>query len=1657
MPTLTKICESVLFEIFINANFPATKLILVVFWFSFFQNIFWFRVLSEERYFCTQTEASMDDRKKSGDSEIFKKAITTVEEKKTCNPPISNSCVNLNLKPNVKFTVKHARTLDKHTLTYDELKSPDQIPDYILKTLMIANYHAREFKLKPSTGNKDKNKINRSRYDSDESEDDDENKTKDSDSDESVHEDFMGVNPMDGLLSIFHCSDTFLRRDLAIKLSACQLSVPFLLPDPITPSKNVTMMLSALENITKSWKGASCNKECAQEVFATEYPFPVVSFVRVGTNSISKSSLINKIMSDDIGDHNFFFHKNIKGGDVKRKVVDGLVELSWYLPGGSEGQTLRKEICFANLRGDARNFTKQLGLLLKISSVLSILLPSECPDENMTNFLKKATEGSAKVILIFKEKRGAKAKEYFNDLRSKHRGKLSLITSDSKPNEYDFLQSIRQKVHENINGVKAEPLVKLASCASEYDINIDHEKLHFRLETSVDTWLELGTKKAKSLLKLQTHVPNFAKLEREKFCPKHHGKSKRDVDEIYKDIEAEKEAQKESFTQLDERILHYLNCIAVMHETERNFALNEVKHQLDKMSLQIMANLHQEYRAASINLQKKKKNRGKSDARSSEEEHLKQLEESISNCSFGLEHVIRELAQLYQLPDITTNDYPGAAAEILLSGQPLELLDGDSSYIPLRWFNAVYQKLEQKTKNAKIFVISVLGIQSSGKSTMLNTMFGLEFPVSAGRCTRGAFASLITVSESLKSLSKLDYVLIIDTEGLRGSADPLWREHDNELATFAIGMADVTIVNIFGENHSEMKEFLEIAVHAFLKMKLVKEKKSCKIVHQNVAATDATDKLIVDRLHLKQDLDKMAKLAAFQENCEDKFERIDDIMSFDENEDVFYIPSLLKGSPPMAPVNPNYGRAVHRVKENIIALMCSKERCQLSVSNFRKRVTSLWNAMLQENFIFSFRNTIEVRAYTSLDRKYFEESVNLMVIGMGELERKIQVALTRCSTRDEREKQWEVSKKQIREEAEALREKMEVQMKVFFETSEDKATLEQWKENIMNKIEQLKENQLTSITSNCSATFHYLQNRQDVEEQTYEKELLQKAKKFIISAHNSDDAEKCKAAFKQEWKQWIVDVPQCQESKIDINDKMIDVLCGTSRVLNVEMTRKLKERNYSITSFKEIPPKVDISQLSISFKNKAYNFFWQQQQQVISSVEIIIDQAINRALDFARTRSKTGGRCTVNDFTQMYHKVIKTIDEETKNSSFKFSKPLKCDVLLYTFANAYKIFDDMEERYYQERDIRGELERNLQPKLETYFLNLCNEMEKEVLVATSVVDVLQAPIESELNKAMGPVVTGELLKISMYQSKGPFHASVLIQLGKEGKFEPYIPYLENPVNFLKNRLMESVQNYCVKQQPAIITLLLTNEAIKIKGKVFDAISTANKATKAGSKKLTSWIRSFVKNCSTLAITNEMFAVAAINEDLKEMDVFEAKVREKITHFLELLIMRDVNLATFQKWNPSPHEHLFTSMFGCQNLCPFCKGLCDQTTQNHVGNHSTRIHRPQCVTGYRYLLTERLATNICTTDVAGEDRFQNIDTSGEWHAYNDYQSVNDYYESWTIPPDPSFEASTYWQWFVATFSKELAEHYKAKLPIIPEAWKRLSFREVQKQLREDYNL
>ncbi len=350
---------------------------------------------------------------------------------------------DLKLNPDVKFTLKKARIVDNNTINDKALTSASEIPKYIVEKLMIVDYRARAFKLN-HVG------VEQAGATFDESDDEDE-------AHQAIKE---TVNPMDAFLVMFHCSDDFLRQDLAIKLSACQLSVPFLLPDPTQPSEKITMMLWALEGIKKSWKAASVNNEHAkaQHVFVSEHPFPIVSFIRIGTSAFSKSILLNKIMSDVNGYHDFFFHKDCKGGGVERKIVDGLVELCWYLPGERKRQAFQKEICFANLRGDARGYKKQMSVLTKISTVLFLLLPSEYPQQSTKDILVETAETDAKVFLVFKEKLPEDAKQYFDDFKREHRGKLSFLQKSTHANEDDFVEIVRQKIERSISKAKCMPL-----------------------------------------------------------------------------------------------------------------------------------------------------------------------------------------------------------------------------------------------------------------------------------------------------------------------------------------------------------------------------------------------------------------------------------------------------------------------------------------------------------------------------------------------------------------------------------------------------------------------------------------------------------------------------------------------------------------------------------------------------------------------------------------------------------------------------------------------------------------------------------------------------------------------------------------------------------------------------------------------------------------------------------------------------------------------------------------------------------------------------------------------------------------------------------------------------------------------------------------------
>ena len=102
-----------------------------------------------------------------------------------------------------------------------------------------------------------------------------------------------------------------------------------------------------------------------------------------------------------------------------------------------------------------------------------------------------------------------------------------------------------------------------------------------------------------------------------------------------------------------------------------------------------------------------------------------------------------------------------------------------------------------------------MGLQSSGKSTFLNTQYNLRFAVAGGRCTKGIFILPVILNEELRKSFKddLHFMLIFDTEGLCAQELGIRQENrskDGEMATACIGIADVTAINSMNFQNLEL-------------------------------------------------------------------------------------------------------------------------------------------------------------------------------------------------------------------------------------------------------------------------------------------------------------------------------------------------------------------------------------------------------------------------------------------------------------------------------------------------------------------------------------------------------------------------------------------------------------------------------------------------------------------------------------------------------------------------------------------------------------------------------------------------------------------------------------------------------------------------------------
>ncbi|CAJ1073040.1 Hypothetical predicted protein [Xyrichtys novacula] len=1536
-----------------------------------------------------------------------------------------------------KLSLSRILQIDEKTTTDEPTKCNSDLPWYFLKKLMMVNVTARNVKFTSTSESACAAHTDGTEFDIDELFDNLDSGDK--------------LNPLDIITALFLCSDSFVQQEMALKMSLCQFSVPLLLPNCDT--KQCTLMLWALRNIVKSYTPLSLSESkgfIEDRIVVSK--LPMVSFVRLGECSLSKSEILNKLLSNSQQYHDTFVHRNMENGNCPRQISNGLTEISWYLPCGNKNMDVFSEpVAVANLRGDITSFETQFAFLCQTSAAVFVFfdnLDSEC--KLLTNQHHKAQiflVGNYQCQRIKKDALGKVVKKL-------KLTKTQVLMKTPQINDADFIKNLRETVCNVVENSKEKMgIEQMADIAHELEILVDEDcgecQTAKKNADAITAGIQDILKYKKAQLPLQGETwKELTSLEK-KECRLKIKES--ETLEEYKSELQEKKAQlreKQRSNGVSDAMTRFINAIS-SSDTEMCYFLKWMRMNLDNLSRQKLSGLRETY--------KKKKKSPKN------KKEIKKIDRQLSNSSLGIEHFFREMGQIYEasvsLPETNPSrqqfkHLPRLCAGLLLHGFPLELVDGDASNIPLRWVTDVLSELNDLVSPNKILVVTVLGVQSTGKSTLLNTMFGVQFAVSSGRCTRGAFMLLIKVNDDVKKELNCDFLVIIDTEGLKSpelsKLDNSY-EHDNELATLVVGLSDITIVNIAMENATEMRDILQIVVHAFLRMKGVGKKPKCLFVHQNVADRSAPEKNLRERELLLEDLNKMTQAAAKMEKKEE-YKSFTDLIEYSPDTGSVYIPGLWNGSPPMAPVNAGYSVAVYELKKSVLKMLGDCKTSVNKISEFAESIKDLWSAVKHENFIFSFRNSLVADAYMKLCTEFNKwewEFKKEMYSWTKKAETKISNTGSGKSEGSSFGQLLTRLKSEASSELSKWEKKLLDNLEEYFKKKEGHVDLvEAYREEFANSAKSLRREMERSVKNQLTVATDIRKGMIKVDKikMNHTKKVKERVLALIEECRkkkdNMTDTDLDKE-FNKMWDEMVREIDLCKQEPTDVWASVKGVLRDNltwkgSHVCELLEKKKLEDCG-------NMPFKYTVEGKYKQLKHKFCDWFRIEDQ--VEALQKLAEQIIEDCTQFVK--EKVERKTDYHD--TFIQQILRMIDEKLENNQdIQIERDFEVSLKQHICANAARCFQKMHQDFIQMNDPHRCLNQNKE-RFRENFKDEFNELDLCQKKAKGFTDhCLMPAVEKFVNSSLGLDIIGVMMGKSQFSTRMFFQYSVLLDLLKRENFEDYLSYDCSHEKYVKKWILDEMEK------------LLTNESVSkfeeqhLRSSIKSITDAAHKAQAKEGGNLEKFIQDFREELvDTLVITEDSVSPFMVLNKVN-LEQFAHQLTECVKDLTDVLgkqFKKTPIRTKLAKLDVKPQDELFKKLVGCGKQCPFCKVPCEAGATVHT-QHFTSLHRPVGLGSTRWEGTKKLVVDICTSLVSSNCSFRCDATKGEYHPYKEYTEI---YPEWRIQPDTSLESTDYWKYVLNRFNHKFAEESNAEPAEIPDTWKKITKQQAEECLKESFRV
>ncbi|CAG6003057.1 unnamed protein product [Menidia menidia] len=1544
----------------------------------------------------------------------------------------------------------------------------------------------------------------------------------------------FAINSIDLVTSVYKSANSFLQQDMTVRMVQCQFAVPLVIPstDPAEPSN---FLMWPLRGVFSQWRSHALDGNArVQESNLASISMPMVSCVRLGRCSISKSQTLNYVLNGLQAHQETFVHKGMEGGKIPRRISNGLVEIGWHLPSGEiDKDVFPVPVVVSNLRGDASTHEKSLSLLCQASSAVVVF----CGDlrEREKQLLVSCINMASKIILIDLTDMEMKKESTvgFVDVSLKQQMGLpeenvlsgSNLTEEEVANE--LCKTLKSMLPDKLKFVTLEAASKLAL---DIGLSVDEGPICKKAMAIVEemlTGLDQGYADFRmKQLPLQGQMwGKLAKLDKDECKQKKQGK------EIDPELQREKKdviAHLSSY-KMTPAMKIFIDALFTRDKTERTFFLTWLKLRLHLMQIEKQKQTETEdgmpepleefgngdresvadsdsFCSVSTIDEKTEDPPVSTEPQASEEhcsneeishqisddqtchvdtaengtwncggEHHDQLEptstqsDSASSAklqmsdeasneahktlfshlpepdppSLGPEHFLREMGLIFELTHISPSSgnqkvlgLPSLATDLLLYGVPLEILDGDASNIPLCWLGCVFAELKRRLpqEQLRMRVLTNLGVHDAMNGEVLSASFGLKFPNSTGRMSKGVYMMALCVPDKLKIDLECDFLLVIDVEGLCSvSADktPNTVIHDNEMATLATGLSDVLLQNI-SPHSDEVETTLSVMVGALLRTKEHDSLPICQLLTQD---EDLNSKLQTSQLsHISEIL--------HTEN--------EDSGGADNQSGTMTI-TCVKG--PWSnrcvsvPVDTHYSKAVLKLKENLFQALksCAAKSKPSGLPEFMGHLCAIWDAVRSESFYIGLKDTDIALAFALLCAEFSIWEASLRENMENWLrEASLKIFSTKVSDaavqKDLLDEMKDKARKEVQSEINKMGSKVDTYLK---EKDVLKSNTEVFRKILMsnviklqNQVEEEIMQRLETITENhCSLT--QLRSFESLLEEEQEFKLLaltetSKSTKILLQDNELEEE------FEDVWSKTLSKFNFRPSETDDITSAVLETLRQNL------ISRDLEKHEKKLDTFGENQNSdFQVYDEHFGYRSRLKHMFEDNNRQQRLEAQETASKVIDECNQFI------ADKCSLPaDFTCSYIvELLENVEKSLKEKSMEIRSAFEVDLKIYLCNAACQDFQKLHDRFSKDRELLMSISANKNRYL-AEFIYLFRKRDQCQRVARAFTSMIIKPtVLDYINGPLGVQIAEEIKdKAVQYQSPQAFQRSLLEELIKEDHFGSFVEYLLTYDIFRQRKIHETVVAHLSESK--ILGKWRQQRLGEIVGKVASAVSQITEGSNgilSDTKPLLETVCLILEGDSHVCVTKEpldgpLFSITT------EWDRFVKCLIELLaTLRLDLVqeFSQNVNIIKLLNCLPvQPQDYLFKRVKGCAEQCPLCGAPCENEELGHE-IHKASLHRPK---GLLPNDSHSVPSTSCTNQSNTKDP-QDLSMI--------CKDVHSLHPNWSNSSDDpkSQKGSHYWRYVLARFNEKFAEEFNQEPAMIPEEWKKITQEDALDSLKE----